>query len=908
MLLSLSQKRGWFGFLKSPTKAKLLILAVLAYFSTICSYKLSDAIFLIHNGPDSLPYVYSWMGMAMLGVTALLLVLLNRCSVSLLYQGICGTSALFYLFFASMVGNLGYDSYWVYALRTLCYSLFIAQNMFFWAFCDLYFDLQGAKKHFASIATAMYIGYGSGGSMISLGYFSSSELYLITAAVALMSLALTRHISKHGEEIVDHHHEGQEVSQQGLGELLGAIARSPFTYMLMVFNLSTQVLYVIAEGQYYEAFALAFPAGPEADAQEQLTLFIGKVFSLINYLNALVAFFAYGKIVKRFGVSATLLISSSLFVLVFALWPYDCTLFTPLLAMFVGEAITTTFDDNTFHLLLNAVPGKAKNRVRIIVLALLEPMGMVISSFLLLLPFIHSLSLAVALLALALALVVRILYPGAMLEQLREAAIHFGRPLQQWIKGQTKQVLSQIKKEGEEGKLIALEGLLELREEELLPDIFSATHELSGSFKIKFLQALEHFPYARGDLYTDCLRLWLENEKDPLLRDEICFHMAQYDACSKEELLQAQSSSHRWQGAWLVYRLRNEPGNEALWQELLKELEQGNQAMALEILGSCKDGRALEQLSSFLNAEDPALSQEAAFAIANLVWELELDTKQWLALMSKIPHIKSPRVRTTLLQALASHLEEANDVGYVKDFLNLASKLNKHDRHHLEMGLARADSAYSALLTKVLEDPSKHHKSRLLAARVLSNWGSAEFHQGFEKVIKHEADRAFFMLYHAYDIEIRYPEYDLHLLKNALLVQHESILEFIVQLITIKNQVDDVDLVSRSLRSNNPQTRSHGIETLEKFCSYKLFKELETLFNESSVEEKMELYKERGGSIFDLNSLLSLMQRSSDPSLQVVAISLMAQLNFPNWKSLINPSNPSPLLTHVTQELLESYG
>src|SRR5262249_27262823 len=140
------------------------------------------------------------------------------------------------------------------------------------------------------------------------------------------------------------------------------------------------------------------------------------------------------------------------------------------------------------------------------------------------------------------------------------------------------------------------------------------------------------------------------------------------------------------------------------------------------------------------------------------------------------------------------------------------------------------------MLLNMTKDSSLPDRSRLLAGRILGKIALPQLRANLYPIIEIEVDRAYFYYYHAHTVEKHYPDVDLTLLKEALLSDYQSVLDFVMQLLGMAGEIEDCELLSRSIHSKQLKVRGQVIEALEKWCGTKLFRLIHPLICEMSHE------------------------------------------------------------------------
>ena len=82
------------------------------------------------------------------------------------------------------------------------------------------------------------------------------------------------------------------------------------------------------------------------------------------------------------------------------------------------------------------------------------------------------------------------------------------------------------------------------------------------------------------------------------------------------------------------------------------------------------------------------------------------------------------------------------------------------------------------------------------------------------------------------------------MLQRLFLDSRLRVVEFILELLSIGGRLPNFELISASLRSNNPKERGNAIETIEQGIDQKLFQTLVPLIDERSLEERVAFFEQ----------------------------------------------------------------
>jgi hypothetical protein len=211
-------------------------------------------------------------------------------------------------------------------------------------------------------------------------------------------------------------------------------------------------------------------------------------------------------------------------------------------------------------------------------------------------------------------------------------------------------------------------------------------------------------------------------------------------------------------------------------------------------------------------------------------------------------------------------------------------------------------------LLSIMRDIHIPDRCRLLAGRVLGRLALPQLRANLSDIIRQEIARAYFYFYHYHTIQSFNPELDLSMLQDVLITGYHSVLDFIIQILGVAGEVEDEELLSRSLRSRNPKVRSQVVEALEKTCEPQIFRLLQPLVDDIPYEEKIRAYTKSGHTPMKLNPLIDKMGKSSAQIDQIIAATLKYRLNLPSWRESLRQqmSRQDEIFHHFAYELLDS--
>jgi len=902
-------------------KASLfIILGLLWSVGSYGSFVLSEGMFLERVGASGLPKIYFAIAIAMCGLSAILIFALNRFSIrSLLFSTIslwACTNLIFFLLHPLLSHT---STYW-YVYKAVGWIIPISTYIVYWAFADQYYDLQDGKRFFCLFNSVTFLGDALGSSFIVyfLDFLGTRSLMLLFIGAMIASLPFILMITRRHTPILEEHHESADnASTIEFKTLLQTVFKSKFTLYLLFFYFSMQLLAVVTEFNYMGTYEKTFEGSPE----NTLTEFNGRVGMWISLCNMLFGMLAYSRLVKKLGINNIILIAPSFFFAIYAFWFFKDALTIAIFGMIAREGLVYSFDDNNLNLLITGVPAKVKNQIRIAVESFIEPSGMFAAAALLFFfqERAHFLGLIISICAFLIVFFLRRSYPKAIFRNLVASSIRFDKKIRDYLRRFSKKelkntefaLLSNLKLSGEKGQLIAYEYLLKMGSSRLLPRLLNHVGKLSLPGKLKAIELLCESEWAKEPLVLERLERWRCILPHPAIKSSIHFYLARHGILRPERVMHDLQSDHLGLRAAAILTLKTSanafqfPSFYALASEklrLLLESKQENEVcIALEILGLEKNPANIEQIFGYLKHPSLTVNRAAGKALSITVHP---ECKEFAPrIIARLNLMKDSEVRIHCLQAL----EKLADPRSVRPLILAALHFRPHENTHVERIALGMKEDLVPTLVQMVQDSRLNDKCRLLTGKILGKIDRKALQKRIFNLIKREIDRAYFYFYHAHTIQRQLPEYDLIILQRALLTGYHSIIDFIIQLLGVAGSLEECEILSHTLRSQNRKIRAQAVESLEKTCDARLYGLLEPLIDERHPEDKMRYYIKNGGIPLNLTQLLDAMTHSPSRADQIVALAMKAQLKTPDWRNNLREKleGNEEIFHHFASELLD---
>lgn len=888
--------------------------------------KFADALFLLHVGADSLPTAYMLTACVMIILAAFLLKAFHVFSIHRIFIAVLGCGICFYgIALICLVLKIGIISGWLwFALKIFGSLLFCIVVTCFWTFIDQYYHMQDAKRLFSLFTSAIFLGVATTGAIMRSGLIAFEQLTLIIICLLSLTIYWILRIVNKIKPVYDEaalENSGSE-SENTFRFLIRAILNSRFTLLLMTGNFLVYLFLVVTEFSYLSAFEQYFSPEttilPGGEQNARLTQFLGQCVAGVSILNLIFGLFFYSRLVRRFGVNNMVLLTPSFLLITFSGWLLNGGLIFPIMGFFVVEGMLIVIDDNNFTLLLNAVPHKMKYKIRLIIESFFEPVGMLVSSLLIAYAPIDSrvLGLILSVCALSVALILRRQYLKAIYLNLADNAVHFQRSIRGWVVGlPTKQrktterrLLALVHMGDETSQLLAIETLLSFTDKKDLTKLLLFSEDLSITAKMTFISLLVKSHFVDNPQILEKLHHWQQTESNLQLQGAISFYLARLGFMNAEEIKKNLGSEllELKGAAILALKKSNNLQDHLLAKHYLEQfISSDNETdicMGLKIFECEGSPQDVDLLLPFLNSDSIKIKRSAASALAQ---SLDKTSTHYAShLLMQLEKTSDTELRQSYLRGLG----KISDPQFIKPIISNSNHFRPLERRLAEIILSNIGLEIVPSLLDILKDKTMPDRCRILAGRVFGRLALTQLRENLYEIVNIEIERAYFYFYHLHIMQAQYPHLDLVLLEDDLRSSFHSVLDFIIQLLSVAGESEDCELLSRCLRSPNPKIRSQVVETLEKTCEPQIFRALYPLIADLPQEEKMRQYLKGGRVALDLPGLLDEMSRSSIQGDKLVAIALQYRLNMPNWKETLKQqlNSREEIFHHFAYELLDT--
>lgn len=892
-----------------------LLFALLAFFwaaAAASGLKFADALFLLHIGPEKLPLLYSLSAGCMILIATLLIYAFHTFQTYKVFIAALSASMIFYLSVFFTFHYADKESWLWYVLRMAGSINLAVLGTTFWTFIDQYYHLQEAKRLFSLFNSMIFLGITLTGFIMLSGAIEFQTLTLIIASFLGIAILLVAYIHKHEKTLPDDYElEAEPLSYR---KLIKGILGSFFTLLLMCSNLLIYLLMATTEFNYYNTFDRLFdptgnvPVGDEADAT--LTLFMGKALAGVSILNVIFGLFFYSRLLRRLGIGWLLPITPVLLLFTYGSWQFSDELWIALLGYFVVEGMNYVIDDANFNMLLGAVPNKFKHKIRVAIESFFEPIGTLIAAALLWAGFLSPklLGLILSFMLLIVAILLKKNYLGAIWKNLAENALHFQKTTADWFRSFSlhdrklaeRRLLALLKHK--ESTPFGIECLVDIEERSAMEALMKRADSFSLENKVGLIKLLQESELSSDVAALELAQNWLMESDDPALTEELYWYLAQEGMLHPHKLNdELESDNLKLKGAAILTLLTAQSDmdphealkNKTLAYECIQELFDSEQPenieMGLKILAADPSALGLDVVLSYISHVSPYIQRQAA----KVVWLMSDPkfTKQAPRIAELLSETSESKARVYLLKALG----EIGDSRQVEAIVRAEVNFRPNERRAAEEAIRRMGLKNVPLLISLLKDRDLPDRSRLALGKVLGSLSLSQLRAHLESVLQPEIERAHFFLK---SLSLTRKDEKLNILSDTLLSDYYSVLDFIIQLLGVAGEVEDTELLSRSIRSGKVKIESQAIETLEKTCEPKIFRMLQPLFAKENAPSDEET----------LDHILLTLRNSSSIADKIVAFTFMKAQSMKGWKEALKREMVSApqLFKQLAYELLES--
>jgi len=397
-------------------------------------FSAGDAAFFSNVGADALPVIFILTPAVMLVYTGVFSVLMVRFSLDRMVMATLAMLVAGGVLLWALLDRAGDSQPLYYALKLYLAMWYIAIYSLFWNYTDAYFDIQDAKRLFPLFAAFCALGTAAGALIVNL--FAATiplpGFLLLWAGIAFVTMPLAYSIGRRWPQLAENDAE-TDGQAGGIGAqfamLVKAFRGSRYTLALTATLFVTLLMTNLAEYQYA---AVLQQGRSEAD----LAALFGALYAASNIFNLVVCLFVFNRLVTRLGVRNVAFILPFTYFAVFGFFFLSSGYAAAIAAFFAYHGVLTSIEYNNQNLLFNAVPSAIKRPLRTVVEGMCEPLASLIAGAFLLyaakyldLRELSGIGVMLGALLIAIVMLLRQLYPAAMVGNMRRGWLNFGRPI-----------------------------------------------------------------------------------------------------------------------------------------------------------------------------------------------------------------------------------------------------------------------------------------------------------------------------------------------------------------------------------------------------------------------------------------------------------------------------------------------
>lgn len=817
----------------------------------------ADSLFLAKVGPDKLPYIYMMTPVIMLGYVPIFAYLMNRLGIDRLFNVTLGTLVVggigLYLALTpsgfGFYGSSGPPLVVFYITKLYTALWYIALYTLLWNFVDRYFHILDAKRLFSFLSGGMAFGAMIGGGIVTtlIQVIGVRELFLVWSALALavfpVLMGLQRNCRKITEEEAHAEQETLTFREQAV-RILHVLRTSRYANFMILTFLCTLTITTLCEFQYMQIFEM-----DRTDAD--IAALFGKLYFYVNAFNLFVNIFLFNRLIALIGIRNTALIQPVVYAIAFSCLLLQGGFGAAVIAFFAYQGILTSIEYNNQNFLFNALPSREKAQVRTFIEGLCEPVATAAAGFFLLSyasrvspQLISALGLAGAALALCAVFGLRAHYLSAMVENLKKAWLSFSRTPPKSLSSLSHDnldVLRLLTKSTNRKLALDAISIYWLNDQytavdQLLEYLKNTAKSDQKAAKELFLMMLK---MQDSTIYRRVLE-WLEHGKSIL-------DASLLEICGQHNLLSAEDIRMLSENGGLDYKTAAAVSRWQSWKlgDALETLQathrfttgtEEEQVAALHIIGASARSNYVHLVAEQLKNTSPAVQREALDAIRKLA------DHSSSRIVTDVLNTVSKSDRETRLIGFEA-LRSIGDPSCVRPLINMSPEFPPCDRRHIEDIILDIGLPCVPILAAMLRDTNSHHTHKAIAARALGMLSFPQFEALAPDLIRSAIESAYRYLISHWILKSsvttsKSTEFMSSFYRDASL----SVIDFVLELLTIAGQLPDFEMLASSLRSDSAKERGDAIETIEQGCSREIFGLLLPLVDASPLESKVEFY------------------------------------------------------------------
>jgi hypothetical protein len=808
----------------------------------------ADSLFLLNVGVNKLPVIYILLPFVTLCYIPLYSYLSSKYGQKRIFEYIILSKViagvLFFVLLTLFKNTFAYHLFLYFFKMYTTFWCFVIYSIL-WNYTYNYFDILDGKRLFALFSGGGAIGAMTAGFAINLltQFTSVTNLLLAWSLLALIAYPVLKWIINTEKEIdvvnVDEN-ENTGFKDQIL-TIISTVQSSSFVVIVILVLFITQVLTNICEYQYMDIFS-------KNTSETELANLFGKLYIFINGFNFTVSLFLFNRMAIQFGVRNLAIFQPIIYSIAFTLLFMRYDFYAALFGFIAYQGCYISIDYDNTNLLLNALPSKTQEQTRLFIEGIAVPFATAFAGIFLLFANmlkpsnISLIGIFCALLYLVLVLILRDEYITAMISNLKNSWLDFSSNYKDILRKLSDKQIDDLKRIGASGKekdaLIAIRILwIENKAEALnafMTFISSASYQARLSTLPIFSTMIKE---SDSKLFRDIIK-WIGQDNLNIgteLIEEIVVNgipQAKYfklASSSKPDEI-AIGAIALW-NSW-----KSESKKEAI--NIIQSLAKGNDEhinAAITAMGRTKDELYASFIVQYLAHPNPIIRKTSLKAICRLI------TKNSIRL---IPPILE-RIQNGDSDDRIMGMDAFAKIGssnFISPLLLHAQYFTSYERRKAEQVIHSLGLKSVPFVIHIIRSRHYSYKGRSIAARVLSRIAFPQFELLSSEMIIPELINAYQFLYYYSTLAQETTTPGLEVLKKFYLDIHSTIVEYVLEQLTLGGKLPDYELVNASLHSKSAKERGNAIETIEQGVSRKIFKLILPLIDARPIEDRIKFY------------------------------------------------------------------
>ena len=812
----------------------------------------SDSLFLLNIGVDKLPVIYVLMPVIMIGYISIYSFVSSKLSLNKVFEYVIIAliigGLLFYSLLTLLHGTTAYK-FLLYLVKIYSSLWFIAIYSIIWSYTYNYFDILDGKRLFAFFTGGSAIGAISGGFLINIltQYISVTNLYIIWSLISLLAYPVLKWILR-TEKVIDivNPEEQEETSfKDQIFSTFSVIRKSKYVRVVLYVLILAQILTNICEYQYMDIFS-------KNTSEKELANLFAKLFIIINCFNFIISLFVFNRLALRLGVKNIALMQPVIYSIAFTYLFIKYDFYAALFGFFAYQGFMIAIDYDNTNLLLNALPADSQNNTRVFMEGLAEPLATAIAGCFLLFfgssmkaSSISLAGLCFALLYLLLVMFLRNEYMAAMISNLKKSWLDFSKNPDEIVSQLTDNEIDFLKLKSAEAKgsetYIALKILWLNDKKSTLNSFFQFSKRTTYDQRLSLISLFSQMIKESDTEIFRSIMQWIEQDDnidnighefiEEILANDIPqpskFYNYAYSNDPKKITLGAIALSSSWEP---------EKRSDAtkIIQDLLNKSDDYFNA-AIVAMGRTKIELYAHYIIRYLQHANPKIRQNVIKSICQLV---NANSKR---IIPHILEIIQNGENDERIQGMDALIKIGNS-NCIPPLMDIAHYFTPIERRKAEQVIISIGLKGVPMAVYIVRSKNCSHKGKSIAARALSRIAFPQFELLTSSIIIPELNDAYRYLYYYSILDQERSTSGIEVLKKLYLDIQKTIVEYVLELLTLGGKLPDYELVSASLQSKSAKERGNAIETIEQGVPRQIFNLILPLIDARTVGEIIAFY------------------------------------------------------------------